>query len=192
MIDGLETGRTATVEELWTEFSIPLRAYLATRTRNGADADDLLQDVFLRIHSNLSKLHRPEKLQGWVYRIARNALVDYYRGRRDLEDLREVPAPDASSNKDAVDLTPTLRRFVAQLPPMYREPLERYEFRGMELKEVAKDLGLSLTAAKSRVQRARSLLRAMLIECCKFEFDRRGRVIEATARQRCDCSGCES
>ena len=187
MIGGLETGGPANVEELWREFSKPLRVFLAARTRNGADAEDLLQDVFLRIHRNLPNLHHPEKLEGWVYRIARNTVVDHYRGRRDHEELGTEPASDTKDSHGNVDLTPSLRRFIAQLPLMYREPLERHVFRGMGLAEVARDLGISLTATKSRVQRARAMLRKMLDECCRFEFDHRGRVIEATPRAPCDC-----
>jgi RNA polymerase sigma-70 factor (ECF subfamily) len=192
MIDGSQTGSSATVEELWNEFSMPLRSFLAARTRNGADAEDLLQDVFLRIHRSLPNLHHPEKLQGWVYRIARNAVVDHYRGRRDHEELKADPAPEPTDNKGAVDLTPSLRRFIAQLPPTYREPLEQHVFRGKGLAEVAKGLRISLTATKSRVLRARAMLRKMLDECCRFEFDHRGRVIEATPRAPCEYSDCSS
>ena len=169
---------------------MPLRIFLGSRTRNGADAEDLLQAVFLRIHRRLPNLHHPEKLQGWVYRIARNAVVDYYRGRRDHEELRADRASEITENQNSVDLTPTLKRFIAQLPPRYREPLERHVFRGMGLAEVSKDLGISLTATKSRVQRARAMLRKMLDDCCRFEFDRRGRVIEATPRAPCECPNC--
>jgi RNA polymerase sigma-70 factor, ECF subfamily len=63
----------------------------------------------------------------------------------------------------------------------------RHEFQGEPLQEVALALGLSLTATKSRVRRARLMLREMLDQCCRFEFDRRGRVIEATPRGECEC-----
>ena len=192
MIDSLKMGGSATVEDLWKEFSMPLRGFLAARTRNGADTEDLLQDVFLRIHRSLPNLHHPEKLQGWVYRIARNAVVDYYRGRRSHEELGADMAQEADDISSAVDLTPSLRRFIAQLPLAYREPLERHVFGGMGLAEVAQDLGITLTAAKSRVQRARATLRKMLDECCRFEFDRHGHVIEATPRASSECPGCSS
>jgi len=119
-------------------------------------------------------------------------VVDHYRSRRDHAELGAEPAPDATDSHGNVDLKPSLRRFIAQLPLRYREPLERHVFRGMGLAEVAKDLGISLTATKSRVQRARSMLRKMLDECCRFEFDRRGRVIEATPRESCECPDCST
>ena len=180
-------GADALTGVLWREFSIPLRRFLRARTHTESDAEDLLQDVFIRIHKRLPTLRDPAKLQGWVYRIARNAVTDYYRTRREHLPLDfEVDAEDPEG-RDAVDLTPALRRFIAALPPNYREPLVRHEFQGESMQEISSALGLSLTAAKSRVRRARLMLRELLDRCCQFEFDHRGRVIEATPRKPCDC-----
>jgi RNA polymerase sigma-70 factor (ECF subfamily) len=172
---------------LWREFSTPLRKFLRARTRTEADADDLLQEVFVRIHRALPVLRDPARLQGWVYRIARNAVIDHYRARREHLPLDFEMEAEDPEGRDAVDLSGSLRRFIAALPAGYREPLVRHEFQGEALQEVATALGLSLTATKSRVRRARLMLREMLDQCCRFEFDRRGRVIEATPRKRCDC-----
>lgn len=183
------TGGTSETagEILWREFSAPLRKFLRARTQTESDADDLLQDVFVRIHKRLPDLREPAKLQGWVYRIARNAVIDHYRTRKEHLPLDFELESEDPSGRDAVDLTPTLRSFIAALPENYREPLVRHEFQGEPLQDVARALGLSLTATKSRVRRARLILREMLDQCCRFEFDQRGRVIEATPRTRCDC-----
>lgn len=181
------TGSDAPAGGLWREFSVPLRRFLRARTHTAADAEDLLQEVFIRIQKRLPELRDPVKLQGWVYRIARNVVIDHYRTRREHRPLDfEVEAADPEG-RDAVDLSGVLRKFIATLPPAYREPLVRHEFQGEPMAEVAAALGLTLTATKSRVRRARLLLREMLDQCCRFEFDRRGRVIEATPRAKCDC-----
>ncbi len=187
MIRPNEAAGAAPVAELWREFSIPLRDFLRKRTQAKADADDLLQEVFFRIHRQLPALRRPEKLQGWVYRIARNAVIDYYRTRRNHVNLDFDLEAEDPTGRDTVDLTPALKQFIAQLAPAYREPLVRHEFQGQALHEIAMELDLSLTATKSRVRRARIMLRKMLDECCRFEFDRRGRVIEAIPRRPCEC-----
>jgi RNA polymerase sigma-70 factor, ECF subfamily len=190
----------ADVGELWRELAVPLRGFLRTRVRGEADAEDLLQEVFVRIQRRLPELREPAKLQGWVYRIARNVVVDHYRGRKDHAQWSEEMggADDAEAQdpggRDAVDLTPSLRRFIAALPAEQREPLVRHEFQGESMEEIAVALGLTLTATKSRVRRARLQLREMLDACCRFEFDQRGRVIEAVPRAKemvrakaCDC-----
>ena len=172
---------------LWQEFAAPLRGFLRARTPSPSDADDLLQDIFVRIQKRLPTLHDTSKIQGWVYRIARNAVIDYYRTRREHVPVDFEIESDDPVGEAAVDLRPALRHFIAELPPSYREPLIRHEYQGESLEEVAAALGLSLTATKSRVRRARMMLRDMLHRCCRFEFDRRGRVIAATPRSRCAC-----
>lgn len=187
MINGSPDGVGSATGALWQEFSAPLRQFLRARTHSEADAEDLLQDVFVRIQKRLPGLREPAKLQGWVYRIARNAVIDHYRSRREHLPLDfELEAGDPAG-RDVVDLSASLRKFIAALPPAYREPLIRHEFQGEALQDVATTLGLSLTATKSRVRRARLMLREMLDQCCRFEFDRRGRVIEATPRAPCSC-----
>jgi RNA polymerase sigma-70 factor (ECF subfamily) len=172
-----------TIEALWRELAQPLRGYLRRRTRSAADADDLLQTVFVRAQRQLPTLRDAGRLQGWIYRIARNAVIDYYRTRRETLPLKaEIESTDPDG-RDAVDLTPSLRRFIAALPELYREPLIRHEFQAQPIAAVAAALGITETAAKSRVRRARLLLREMLDRCCRFEFDRRGRVIDAVPRE---------
>lgn len=187
-----DAPNAAETERLWREFSAPLRRFLRGRTRSDADADDVLQDVFVRIQKRLSTLRDASKLDGWVYRIARNALIDHYRGRREHLPVDLDVENDDGSGEATVDLRPTLRRFMAELPQMYREPLVRHEFQGESLEDVARALGLTLTATKSRVRRARLMLRTLLDRCCRFEFDRRGRVIGATPRSTCSCESNES
>lgn len=174
-------------EELWREFAAPLRSFLRGRTRSSADAEDLLQDVFIRIQRRLPTLRDTSKMQGWIYRIARNALIDHYRSRREQVPIDLEVQADDPAGESTVDLRPSLRRFMAELPAHYREPLVRHEFQGESIGDVAAALGLTLTATKSRVRRARLMLREMLDRCCRFEFDRRGRVIGATPRSACRC-----
>ncbi len=183
----LPPAPAADVSALWKEFAGPLRRFLRARVGSDADAEDLLQDVFVRIHRRLPELRETAKLQGWVYRIARNAVIDHYRRHRPAEPLNESAESEDPVGRDAVDLTPALRRFLAVLPHDLREPLVRHEFQGEALADVARAMGLTLAATKSRVRRARLQLREMLDRCCRFEFDRRGRVIEAIPRQRCEC-----
>lgn len=176
-----------TIADLWQEFATPLRRYLKSRVGSAADADDLLQEVFLRIHRQLPKLRDPARMQGWIYRIARNAVIDFHRTRRENAPLEKEPADADPEGRDAIDLAPTLRRFIAALEPAYREPLIRHAFQGQPIAEVAIALGLTESATKSRIRRTRLQLREMLDHCCRFEFDRRGAVIEAIPRAACDC-----
>jgi RNA polymerase sigma-70 factor, ECF subfamily len=81
----------------------------------------------------------------------------------------------------------TTVRLVDELPERYRVPVRLSELEGMPLAKIALRLGLSLTAVKSRVRRGRQRLKQQLQDCCRFEFDRQGRVIGWERRRRCEC-----
>lgn len=173
-------------EQIWLNFGADLHSFIARRVANPNDAEDLLQETFVKIHRNLDGLHEDDKLTGWVYQIARNTITDYYRRNgHDLTSLEEQPEEDerlvAEEDGDeltvAQELALCLRPMVENLPDAYRQALWLTEFEGLSQVELAARLGISVSGAKSRVQRGRAMLRRQLLDCCKFEFDRRGGVI---------------
>jgi RNA polymerase sigma-70 factor (ECF subfamily) len=178
---------TLSTETIWTSFREPLRRYVERRLAEPADAEDVLQDVFLKIHANLGDLRDEERLVPWLYRIARNAVIDRYRRRDPAEPLPEgleVPAeieePEASRAVAAC-----LGDMIRDLEEPYREALLLSELEGLPQRAVAERLGLSYSGAKSRIQRGRGMLRDALLNCCHFEFDRRGRILEYAPRVSC-------
>ena len=158
-----------------------------------AEAEDLLQEVFIRVHYHLCCLPPPEKMDSWIYQIARNLVIDHYRRRRLTLELPPDLADDtgfAEADRQA-ELALSLRGLVEQLPEPYREALLLTEFQGLSQVELAGRLGLSVSAAKSRVQHARGKLREMLLACCHIELDRRGKVIDYYERC-CSCTNSSS
>ncbi len=172
---------------LWDQYSRRLLAFLRGKVSNEADAEDLLQEVFLRIHTNLAGLRSLCRLESWVYQIARNAVIDHYRSRRITEDLPETLAVDQAFYEEDLEaeLAPSLRELVNTLPEPYREALLLTEYQGISQKDLATRLGISNSGAKSRVQRARAMIRDNLLSCCHFELDRRGRIVDYY--ERCCC-----
>jgi len=168
------------LETIWDQYSAQLLAFIRSRVADECEAEDLLQEVFLRIHLNLCCLQDLSKLESWVYQITRNAIIDYYRSRRDTFELREtLPAESDFDEEDAEsELAPSLKELINELPAVYREALILTEYQGLSQKELAQRVGISLPGAKSRVQRARQMIRDMLLNCCHFELDRRGRIID--------------
>lgn len=180
---------TATVENIWDALASQVRSFIRSRVRDHAAAEDILQEVFIKIHQKLPSLRTSERLDAWVWRIARNAIADYYRRLRPAERLTEGESHAAEEEPDLPNLSPCVRRFVNQLPPGYREALLLTEWEGLTQDEMGKRLGLSASGAKSRVQRAREQLKKLLLDCCRFEIDRRGNVIEMTPRKS-RCRAC--
>lgn len=187
-------------EPSWGYFVDGLRAFIARRVP-AQDADDVAQDALLRIHKSAASLRDPERVQAWVYSVARFAIADYYRTHRRVEvadsiELDAMVDPKAgvaeklasfSGDHSAHEEVLTWLRPTAELlPDGYRQALLMADFEGRTQREVADALGLSLPGAKSRVQRARRLLATELERCCSIELGAEGRV-EDFQRNACDC-----
>ena len=181
------------IDQVWDEFTAQLRRFISGRVRSEADVDDILQEVFFKIHRGLERLEDPAKLHAWVYQIARNAIIDHYRqGEQNVEVPSELPdriAEEEDSEGAEAEVATWLRPMAKDLPEKYREALLLTDIEGLTQKELAERLDISLSGAKSRVQRAREKLKDVLLECCHLEVDRRGRVVDWESRQE-DCRYC--
>jgi RNA polymerase sigma-70 factor (ECF subfamily) len=185
MITNLDT------ESIWGEFHSQLYAFIRRRVRDDALAEDLLQQVFLRIHMRIETLRDDTKLNAWIYQIARNVIADHYRAQSASTPLDdEIPEPESDTDDLADRLAPSIRNFVNALPDMYRNAFLFTEVHGKSQVELAQRLGISVSGAKSRVQRARAQVKQMLLDCCHFEFDRLGGVVNYYPRVDC-CERCE-
>jgi RNA polymerase sigma-70 factor (ECF subfamily) len=178
-------------EDIWNEFSEELRRFILKRIADPADADDVLQDVFVKLHTRIDTLRESDRLAPWLYQIARNTIVDYYRARHQTVPVPETLAvvDEPAEGDPAARIASSLTGIVDCLPDKYRQAIVLSELQGVPQQQVAEHLGLSLSGAKSRVQRGRDLLRAALLDCCHFEFDRRGHMIDYTPRPDC-CPHC--
>jgi RNA polymerase sigma-70 factor (ECF subfamily) len=177
-------------EELLKSFGRRLKQFIQSRVSDSAAAEDILQDAFLKIHSRIETLQDETKLESWVYQITRNAITDYYRTRRPAERCSAAIEPyEMPPEESAVEkLSPGIREMIDSLPSHYREALLLTQYQGLSQKELARRLGISVSGAKSRVQRARAMLRDLLMECCHFEFHRYGTVIDYHPIACCCCS----
>jgi len=182
-----------TTEDIWNEFSQRLRAFILSRVSDPDDADDILQDVFVKLHTRIDTLRDADRLAPWLYQIARNTIANHYRARRpavtapETLEIEDEPAESDAAKQIAASLT----HMVDLLPDRYRQAVVLSELQGLPQQEVAERLGLSLSGAKSRVQRGRQMLREALLDCCHFEFDRLGHLIDYAPRPDC-CRRCAS
>lgn len=180
------------INEIWREFSLPLKRYISKRITNDQDVDDVLQDIFIKIHKNVDRLRDDTKIHAWVYRITRNAIVDYYR-TRDTMKMVELTNDLASENDEDIsfngEIAACLKTMINSLPEKYKEAVILTEFHNLSQKELSGKMGLSLSGAKSRIQRGRQKLKEMLLDCCQLEFDRMGNVIDYKHKNS-ECKYC--
>lgn len=173
---------TVTTQQIWIDFSDALKGFIIRRVPNPTDAEDILQEVFQKIHRSLDSLKADSKLQAWVYQITRNAIIDYYRQQKVTVDLPET-LEEETAEIETNTIMACLKPIVESLPEKYRQALLLTEFEGVSQKALAENLGISFSGAKSRVQRAREQVKTKLLECCHLEFDRTGQIVEYRLRQ---------
>ena len=165
---------TADTEHICQELSERLKSFILRRVRSEHDA-------FGKIHANAGSLKQQDKLESWLYQITRHTITDYYRRRSnaplDIADMPEPEANDEGPDEYLEDLTACLKPMIDSLPEKYRLAIVATEYEGLSHKALSQQLGMSLSGAKSRVQRGGERLKGTLLGCCHFEFDWLGKVI---------------
>ncbi|HEO65402.1 MAG TPA: RNA polymerase sigma factor SigZ [Spirochaetes bacterium] len=175
------------IESIWEQYHHKLHLFIQKRVSDSFAADDILQEVFLKVLTKIDSLKDSDKLQGWVYQIARNAIIDYYRSHAPLEPPDNLIAIESSpSDKARQEIISCLEPMIRCLPEPYREAIILSDIEGRTQKEIAEKANLSLSGAKSRVQRARTMMKAMLLDCCQFEFDHQGRMVDYSRKEKDD------
>jgi RNA polymerase sigma-70 factor (ECF subfamily) len=164
-----------------------LRAFVLCRVEPSA-ADDVLQDIWIRLQRGAANVRDRERFTGWMYRVARSAIADHHEDRR-----KHAPAPPEVAYAEVLQVEPddnalvlacarSVRDVAEQLPAKYRDVLLLTELEQLSYADVGARLGISLAAVKSRVLRGRVKLRAAFERCCRVALDRRGALIACEKR----------
>ncbi|MCP2043458.1 RNA polymerase sigma factor SigZ [Pontibacter sp. HSC-36F09] len=177
----------AAVAPVYLEYEARLRSFVMKRVKDKDEANDILQQLYVKLYKHCEQLQEVRNMNAWLYQIARNAVYDYFR-----EQGRSIPVEDEgkleeqlqqdSEHQDSESLVLPL---INMLPVEYAEPLRLSEIEGISQKEIAERLGMSYSGAKSRVQRGREKLKELFLECCHLELDRKGALVSATAKESC-------
>ena len=183
---------TNEVTNIWTDFHKELKGFIYNKTRNSADTDDILQEVFIKIIRNIDKVNQSENLRQYLYGIVRNTINDYFRNQKTI--LTENEIEDKLSEVETQTLNSTIaecciKPFINKLPDNYKEALLITEFQDISQKELAEKLNISYSGAKSRVQRGKEKLKELVLNCCAYESDVYGNLISnKDDNNNCGCS----
>ncbi len=162
--------------EAWRRHSAEIKGYLAHRLSDRNAAEDLVQEVFLRALRQGAEFCAIGEPRAWLFQVARNALVDHVRAQRNTVPLPDDLADEKESAAPVDELAGCLERSLAALSPVDRDVIRRCDLEGMKLQSYARAHGLTLPAVKSRIQRARRRMRAILVCNCQVRFDPAGLV----------------
>lgn len=182
-----------TVSHIWEQYNHALKKFIQKKIGNEQDAEDVFQEAFLKIHLSINGIKDVTRIESWVYRIVRNTIADYYRKKVNQIDFQDLT--DDLTDSDGEDLyfnteiNSCLKSMVTMLPIKYKEAIVMTEIEAKPQKKLSEATGLSLTGAKSRVQRAKSLLRRSLLNCCHVITDRRGNITDYSLKGK-SCTYC--
>jgi len=174
--------RHLNIETIWVELSSGLRSFILSKVGDHSVADDILQETYVKIHNNIHNLKDKTRIKPWIYQITRNLVTDYFRdvkkrGKDNPGLLKEIS--DTPSYNDMMDTAVgDMISMMDELSPEYCEALCLTEIGGLSQKEYAEKKGLSYSGAKSRVQRAKAMLKDILMKCCHYQFDKYGIVTD--------------
>jgi RNA polymerase sigma-70 factor, ECF subfamily len=156
----------AALDQLVRRISPGLLRYFEACRWSREDAEDLLQDCWIRIHSSRHTYRASEPVMPWVYAIARHTRLDAWRKRRRLESrevlVPAVPEPMPAGNPEAASGLESLDQAIAALPESQREVIVMLKVTGLSLEEVAKATSSTVGAVKQKAHRAYATLRRLL------------------------------
>jgi len=154
-----------TTEAIYKELHKGIEGYVRKRVNDPLSVEDIVQDIFLKAHTKARDLRDDTKIAPWLYRIARNRVIDHYREHKSTKELPEE-MPDPTDENDGKEIFTCLHTLISSLPNKYREPLFLSDVEGIKQHDIATQLGLSPSGARSRVQRARKMVKERFDACC--------------------------
>lgn len=188
------------IESVWKEYRSRLKAFLHSKVNNPDDVDDLLQEILLKAYLNIGGIESQESLKSWLFQVAHNAAMDFYRKRArspepeseklqfaELQSeepwLEELWFEESASQDIRMSLAECLEPFIQALPEESSELLADIDLRGKSQKECAEEQGIPYTTLKSRVKKGREQLKALYEACCHMTTDRHGRIVDCERKE---------
>ncbi|WP_304509980.1 sigma-70 family RNA polymerase sigma factor [Anaerotignum sp.] len=173
------------VSSLWSDYKNGLQFYILKRVKDKDIANDLSHEVLMKIYNSCCSNNEIKNVRSWMFQIAHNTTIDYLK--KENKFTNEIPEifekDENNSYKEAEEL---IKPLIELLPEKYAVPLQLSDIENIKQAEVSKKINLSLTATKSRIQRARKLLKEKIIECSNLELDEKGNLLSIEIKQSCE------
>lgn len=179
------TNSCQLVAPVYTQYAEELKGYLQKKLRDKAISEEVLSDVMLKVYKSCKKIPEVENVRSWLYRITHNALMDYFREQQKAgkEELKEVALDEEENVYHSMEAL--LPAMIRMLPEENREAVQWSDLENVPQKEIAERLGISLSGAKSRIQRGRVKLRELFFECTYMDLDSRGIPLSFSIKGHC-------
>lgn len=173
------------VSSLWLAYKSGLKFYILKLVKDENIANDLSHEVLMKVYNSCCSGNEIKNVRSWMFQIAHNTTIDYLKKMNKF--TYEVPEifeeEDSNSYREAAEFMTPL---ISLLPDKYSLPLKLSDIEGLKQADVSKKINLSLTATKSRIQRARKLLKEKIVECSNLELDEKGNLLSLEIKQSCE------
>ncbi|WP_109830840.1 sigma-70 family RNA polymerase sigma factor [Reichenbachiella versicolor] len=168
------------IDTIWTDLSEELYKFILGKIKDEQTSKDIHQEVFLKVQTKIHQLKHTSKLTSWVYQITRNSIIDYFRKvKRDDISIDDLDFPEIDTdNFDYSKLTSCINQKIESLSSQHKEAIILTSFKNYSQKELADHLKISYSGTKSRVQKAKEILKEKILDCPNVESDSRGNLID--------------
>ncbi|WP_261859013.1 RNA polymerase sigma factor SigZ [Photobacterium sanguinicancri] len=178
------------IEHIWGEYRASLQAFLRKNVSNTADVDDLLQEVLIKTYTHLKTVKDPTQIKSWLFQVANNAIIDFYRKQGRQLALQEDELWYSKEEESIPSqLAGCISPFIQALPQDEAEMLTAIEINGETQKNYAEKHGIKYSTLKSRVHKSRERLLGLYQECCDFSLDSKGNLMEYKQKPN-SCNKC--
>lgn len=172
----------STLTSIHKKFGVQLHEMICNKVGHSVDCHDIMQEVFLKIMLNINKIEQANNMAAYLVKLTNNAVIDHYRKSKPVaytEMTDDILVENDIVQDQSLKLADCcLLPMIETLPGMYSDALIATELEGMKLKDYAEKTGISLSNAKVRVQRAKEKLKDIIMQCCNYDFDKYGNIVD--------------
>lgn len=177
-----------TTNQVYIKYADDVKYFILSKVKDATVTEDVLQDTFIKIHTKLHTLKDITKLKPWIFTIARNAIIDYFKSTNKTFELANSETETSLETTSHTEKD-CLLGILESLPKKYRNPLFLSDIKGLKQQDVADTLKQSLPTTKSQIQRARKLIAQGFMDCCGFVLNENGKLV-GEIQDKDDCKVC--
>ncbi|WP_299009334.1 sigma-70 family RNA polymerase sigma factor [uncultured Tenacibaculum sp.] len=178
-----------TTQQVWKKYADDVKHFILSKVKEPTVTDDILQETFIKVHTKLHTLKDITKLKSWIFTIARNTMMDYFKNTNQTVELKNFEVQTDTKEHEHTEKD-CLRGILQSLPKKYRDPLFLSDIKGLKQQEVADTLQQNLPTTKSQIQRARKLIAQGFMDCCGFSLNEEGKLV-GEIQDKEDCKVCK-
>lgn len=182
-----ERHECCNINDVVQEFYDFLKAYILKKTKDVNLAEDIVQEVMLKLVESHKKSVEVSNIKAWLFQVSRNTIADYYKKNKMEYDFEEDWRENSISSDTVTSVLESdfVIPMIGLLPEKYAVPLRLSDIDNMPQKDIALKLNLSLSATKMRIQRGREKLKSLFLECCDIQYDALGNFSSCTIKPHC-------